>query len=63
MSFIAEFGVELPMLREASEAVPEMEFLGEDIVLENDRPRKFIFAVGDPHTSTNSKRPSPRTRR
>lgn len=45
MSFIAEFYVEIPPLAQASSAVPEMQFTGEDIVLENDRPRKFVFTA------------------
>ena len=45
MSFIAEFCVEIPPLAHASEAVPEMRFSGEDIVLKGDRPHKFVFTA------------------
>lgn len=45
MSFIAEFRVEIPPLSRASEAVPQMRLSGEDIVLEDDRPRKFAFTA------------------
>lgn len=45
MSFIAEFRVEIPPLARASTAVPEMEFSGEDIVLEDGRPHKFVFTA------------------
>ncbi|QLH78317.1 helix-turn-helix domain-containing protein [Halosimplex rubrum] len=45
MSFIAEFCVEIPPLSQASTAVPEMQFSGQDIVLEANRPRKFIFTA------------------
>lgn len=45
MSFIAEFAIEIPPLAEASKAVPEMRFTGEDIVLAGERPRKFVFTA------------------
>lgn len=45
MTFIAEFRVEIPVLYRASKAVPEMRFSGEDIVLEDDRPHKFVFTA------------------
>lgn len=45
MSFIAEFRVRIPPLARASAEVPEMWFSGEDIVLEGDRPRKFVFTA------------------
>lgn len=45
MSFIAEFSVEIQPLSRASKAVPEMRFTGEDIVIEGDVPRKFVFAA------------------
>lgn len=45
MSFIAEFCIRIPPLAKASTAVPEMWLSGEDIVLEADRPRKFVFTA------------------
>ena len=45
MSFIAEFSVEIPPLSQASTVVPEMQIAGEDIVLEDNRPRKFVFTA------------------
>lgn len=45
VSFIAEFRVEIPPLAEASRAVPEVQFSGEDVVLDDDQARKFVFAA------------------
>ncbi|MFB6074807.1 MAG: helix-turn-helix domain-containing protein [Haloarculaceae archaeon] len=45
MSFIAEFEVELPMLRATSQAVPEMRLSGTDIVMDEGRPHKFMFTA------------------
>ena len=45
MSFIAEFRVEIPPLAEASRAMPDVQFSGKDVVLEDDQARKFEFAA------------------
>lgn len=45
MSFVVEFCVEIPPLARASRTVPEMRVSGEDIVLEGDRPHKFVFSA------------------
>lgn len=45
MGFIAEFRVEIPPLAETSRAVPEMQFAGKDVVLEDDQARKFVFSA------------------
>jgi len=45
MSFIAEFCVRIPPLRDASETVPEMQISGEDIILADGSPRKFVFTA------------------
>lgn len=45
MSFIAEFRVEISPLAHASSAVPEMQFSGEDLILEDDFPAKFMFTA------------------
>lgn len=45
MTLIAEFQVELAVLGEASKRVPEMHFSGEDIIVEDDQPRKFVLSA------------------
>jgi len=45
VSFIAKFRVEIPPLAETSRAVPEVQFSGKDVVLEDDQARKFSFAA------------------
>lgn len=45
MGFIAEFCVAIPPLAQASKAVPEMQFSGEDIVLEDDQAHKFFITA------------------
>lgn len=45
MGFIAEFRVEIPPLANASRAVPEMRFSGEDIILDGERAHKFVFTA------------------
>lgn len=45
MSLIVEYSVEIPPMARASRAVPEMRFVGQDIVLEEDHARKFVFAA------------------
>lgn len=45
MGVIAEFAVQLPLLRYASRSVPDMEIQGEDIILEPGGPLKFVFVA------------------
>lgn len=45
MSLIAEFRIEIPPLAQASTAVPEMRFTGEDIVLDDEQSHKFVFTA------------------
>lgn len=45
MGFIAEFCVEIPHLSQATSAVPEMRVSGDDVVLEDDYPRKCVFTA------------------
>lgn len=43
MGFIAEFTLSSPLMRETTQAVPEMTFEMEDLQLRGDRPANYVF--------------------